>query len=282
MTGQTVWLASYPKSGNTWFRAVYTAWRADGPIDLAELQGGPIASSRELFDQALGIPSSSLTPDEVELLRPRADELIAAGDSEPRLRKIHDAYFRGPGGESIVSVGATRSALYVVRDPRDVAVSLAHHSGKTPEWAAGHLANPDAGVGGGRDGLARQLRQRLGTWSDHVRSWVDETPFPVEVVRYEDCIAAPVATFARALRWAGFAPVDEARLAGAVDSVTFERLRDAEQEQGFRERPSEAGAFFRRGESGAWREELPAELAARIEDEHGEVMARLGYEASAS
>ena len=282
MTGQTVWLASYPKSGNTWFRAVYTAWRADGPIDLAELQGGEIASSRELFDQALGIPSSSLTPDEVDLLRPRADELIAAGDGEPRLRKIHDAYFRGPGGEPIVSVGATRAALYVVRDPRDVAVSYAHHAGMTPEWAAGRLANPHAAIGGGRNGLARQLRQRLGTWSDHVRSWVDEAPFPVEVVRYEDCIAAPVATFARALRWAGFAPVDEARLAGAVDSATFERLRDAEQEQGFREGPTEAGAFFRRGESGAWREELPAELAARIEDEHGEVMARLGYEPSAS
>jgi hypothetical protein len=279
VTAQTVWLASYPKSGSTWLRAVYTSCRSGGPIDLEALDGGPVAAARAPFDLALGIPSSSMTPDEVELVRPRVDELVSAGAEAPFLRKIHDAYFPGPAGEPIVSVAATRGALYVVRDPRDVAVSYAHHSNRPLEWARRELSDPHAGIGAEHDHLTRHLRQRLGTWSEHVRSWVDETPFPVEVVRYEDCAAAPVPTFARALRFAGLGPLADEAVAAAVEHASFDRLRQAEMEHGFRERHPDAAAFFRRGKPGSWRHELPAELAAGIEEDHAEVMQRFGYEA---
>jgi hypothetical protein len=277
VTAQTVWLASYPKSGNTWLRAVFTSWRPGRPLDLNALDGGPIAAIRWLLDDALCIPSSSLTPDEVELVRPRADEVVVAGAREPQLRKIHDAYFSGPAGEPIVSVAATRAAIYMIRDPRDVAVSYAHHRGETLQWAQRHLADPQAAMSDEDERLLPQVRQRLGTWSDHVRSWVDETAFPVEVVRYEDCAAAPVETFARVLRFADLGPVDEERVAQAVANAAFHRLREAEERHGFGEQPPGAADFFRRGEAGSWRGELPAELAARIESAHGEVMARFGY-----
>jgi hypothetical protein len=273
----TVWLASYPKSGNTWLRAVVTAWRSGGPVGLSGLDGS-VASNRQRFDDALGVPSSSMTPDEVDLVRPRLDELLAsaAGDA-PLLRKIHDAYVLGPAGEPIVSSAATRGALYVVRDPRDVAVSLAHHSGRTIDWARRRLADPEAAMNRDARALRPLLRERLGTWSEHVRSWVDDAPFDVEVVRYEDCAAAPVATFARALRFAGFAPVDEPSVTRAVENATFDRLRAAEERDGFDERPPTAPSFFRRGQAGSWRDELPPDAAAAIEADHGEVMARFGY-----
>lgn len=279
MSAGTVWLASYPKSGNTWLRAVLTAWKAGGPLDLGNLAGSAIASDRHLFDQLLGLPSSCMTADEVEIARPRVDELIAAGADEPLPRKVHDAWFRGPAGEPILSVGATRAALYMIRDPRDVAVSYAHHAGQSFEWACLRLSDPGAASDGDPGRLHRQLRQRLGTWSEHVRSWVDETPFPVEVVRYEDCVATPVETFARALRFTGVDVGDETAVADAVERAAFAELRRAEEEHGFAERPTSARqAFFRRGESGGWRDELPAELAALVAADHGEVMARFGYE----
>jgi hypothetical protein len=277
LSGATVWLASYPKSGNTWLRAVVTAWRSGGPVDLSHLDGS-IASSRWRFDEALGVPSSSMTPDEAELVRPRVDELLAAtSERVPLLRKVHDGYFLGPAGEPIISSAATRCALYVVRDPRDVAVSLAHHSQRSLDWARRRLADPRAAMNVDASGLAPLLRERLGSWSEHVRSWVDETPFEVEVLRYEDCATAPVATFARALRFAGLEPIDEASVTRAVENASFDRLRAAEDRDGFVERPVTAPKFFRRGEAGGWRDELPPDLAAAIETDHGEVMARFGY-----
>jgi hypothetical protein len=274
MTAQIVWLASYPKSGNTWLRAVYAAWRNDGPVDLSDLPAGLIATRAE-FDEALGIPSSSLTADEVDRLRPRVDEVVAGDAEGPCLRKTHDAYFRGPDGEPIVSTEVTRAALYIVRDPRDVAVSYAHRAEKDMEWGPRRLGDPEAAIAPETEGLGAQLRQRLGTWSQHVRSWVDEAPFPVETVRYEDCLDDPVSTFGRALGIAGMGPLDPRRIARAVENAGFERLRQAEEERGFDD--PRAPRFFRRGQSGSWRDELSAELAARIEADHGEVMGRFGY-----
>jgi hypothetical protein len=279
VSAQTVWLASYPKSGNTWLRAVYTAWLTGAPADLDDLRGGVMPARRAAFDEALGVPSSSMTHDEVELLRPRADEVVAAEAREPLLRKIHDAYLPGPAGEPIVSAAATRAALYMIRDPRDVAVSYAHHSGETLEWARRRLSDPGAAVNDRDDRLDPQLRQRLGAWSQHVCSWVDDTPFPVAVVRYEDCVLAPVETFAGALRFAGL-EVDEDAVARAVDHAAFDRLRRAEEEHGFLERPPSTPSFFRRGRAGSWRDDLPADLAAAIVDDHREVMARFGYTAA--
>ncbi len=277
MTAQAVWLASYPKSGSTWLRAVYTSWRRGGPIDLNELDGGPMPATRSLFDELIGLPSSSMTPDEVDALRPRADEVRAANAAEPYLCKIHDAFFRGPRGEPIVSQAASRGAIYVIRDPRDIAVSYAHHRGMPLAWTQRHLGDPRAAMSDRTDRLAPQLRQRLGTWSEHVLSWVDTAPFPVEVVRYEDCSASPVQTFARALRFTRLANVEDAAVADAVEHARFDRLRGAELERGFIEQPPGVDGFFRRGEAGAWRRELPTELAARIEADHAEVMTRFGY-----
>jgi aryl sulfotransferase len=278
VSAATVWLASYPKSGNTWLRAVVTALQVAGPVSLHALTGGRIASDRATIDDALGLPTSSMTRDEVELVRPRVDEIVAAEATDPLLRKVHDGWFAGPSGEPIVSTAATRAAVYMVRDPRDVAVSYAHHAGKTLEWACRRLGDPDAAMGDVRNRLDRQVPQRLGTWSEHVRSWVDDAPFPVEVIRFEDCAAAPVATFLRALRAAGFESVTEHEVGAAVEHASFARLHAAELEGGFRERTAEAPDFFRRGEPGAWRDELPADLATRIERDHAEVMARFGYE----
>ena len=277
MTGHTVWLASYPKSGNTWFRAVFTAWESGGDVGVNALGGGPIASAREAFDDALGVPSADLTADEIDDLRPRVDEARDDEATGPRLAKIHDALFTGLAGDLVVSVAATRAAVYVIRDPRDVAVSFAHHSGVGMQRSVDRLCDPGALMGGTSGGrLHHQLRQRLGTWSDHVTSWVDQERFPMHVVRYEDAHTHPIEVFGAALRFAGF-DASEPEVDEAVERASFDRLRVQEVEHGFRERPVAAEQFFRRGAVGTWQDELPAELARRIEHEHADVMRRFGY-----
>jgi hypothetical protein len=281
MTGQqtTIWLASYPKSGNTWLRAMYTAWRSQQAPRLDRLDGLPMAASRHAFDDALGICSADLRADEIDLLRPRADEVIAdqdRRDGEVRLRKVHDALFTGPGGEPVVSVSAARCAVYVVRDPRDVAVSLAHHTDRPLDYVVGYMASETASVAAASDRLEPQLRQRLGTWSEHVESWTEQGTLPTLVVRYEDCLSDPVTVWSSVLGFAGLA-VDPDRVATAVAACTFSRLQDQEKSEGFHERTSKTNLFFREGRSGGWARALPGELVARLETDHRGVMQRLGY-----
>ncbi len=273
MSGNTVWLASYPKSGNTWWRAVYSAWRSGGAPQLAAL--GTIAASRQRFDEALGIASSDLTPEEIERLRPLADDAVDERHEELRLEKIHDRLSTATGGQ-IVSVAATAGALYIVRDPRDVAVSLAHHYDRSVDWAVALLNAPGATLVGRTDDIGDQLPQTTGSWSEHVISWVDEAPFPVHVFRYEDCLADPVKAFTTGFRAAGF-EVDTRQLVAAVERASFANLADAEAISGFPEARSRNSAFFRQGKAGSWREELRPDLAEQIEVTHHAVMARFGY-----
>jgi hypothetical protein len=85
----------------------------------------------------------------------------------------------------------------------------------------------------------------------------------------------------RVLAFAGQVATDE-EIRRAVTFADFAQLRQQELDKGFREapRPRPGGNFFRRGEMGAWRDELTAEQVARIESEHAPMMQRLGYELS--
>jgi len=280
MSARTVWLASYPKSGNTWVRAMLAALD-HGHVDLdAGMRASTIASARGPLEWLTGLVSSELRHEEVCRLRPLIDAALGAR-MDPELhpvwhRKIHDGLFSGYGGASIVSPEATRAAIYVVRDPRDVAVSYAHHLGCDLATAVEHMADPVGGMARGRDRAYAQLPQHLGTWSDHVEGWLDHDLFPVALVRYEDLLEDPVLQLRRLVEILGREATPEA-LAAATDAASFEKLQLQETSSGFRERPSPERAFFRRGIAGAWHDELPADLAARIECDHARVMTRMGY-----
>ena len=125
--GSIVWLASYPRSGNTWLRALLTNYLEDGggPASIDALVGGSDAIRREVFDEELGLSSSDLTPEEILRHRPHLHELLAAELPRPSFVKVHDAYLRTADGVPVFPPAATLGAVYVVRNPLDVAVSLA-------------------------------------------------------------------------------------------------------------------------------------------------------------
>ena len=89
-----IWLASYPKSGNTWFRGFLTNLLrdADTPASINELERTPIASARGVFDNNMGFEASDMTADEIDRLRPELYIHLAENAKEPLFMKIHDAY----------------------------------------------------------------------------------------------------------------------------------------------------------------------------------------------
>jgi len=290
---RTIWLASYPKSGNTWFRMLVANLSAnDGkPVDINDLpERSGIASAREAFDHVMLIDSGLLTHDEIDCLRPRLyeefargaedDEYDVAEDAPPvRFVKVHDAYTLTPNGEPLLAGrrGAD-GAIVIVRDPRDVAPSLANHYRFSIDEAVAFMNDRNAGFCTKTLRQHIQLRQKLPGWSGHIASWLDQTDIPVHLIRYEDMNADTAGTLGRALAFAGRAAADEA-IRRAVAFADFAELRLQEQDKGFRETPARPGGlFFRRGEVGGWRDELSAEQVARIEAAHAPMMRRLGYE----
>ena len=282
-----VWLASYPKSGNTWFRLLAANLSAaNEPVDINDMgERGGIASGRDAFEFHTLLDSGLLTHDEADTLRPRVYESMAREDDgeDLRLVKAHDAYLTTALGEPLL-VGArgAERAILIVRDPRDVAPSLANHRKIGLDAAIDFMADPTACFAAATRAQPLQLRQRLLDWSGHAASWLDQADLPVHLVRYEDLRLATSATFVAAMAFAG-REVSVADAERAVEFARFDRLQAQERERGFIEwRPRGGGAlFFRRGEAQAWRRELTAEQVQRIESAHGPMMRRLGYALSA-
>ena len=292
---RTVWLASYPKSGNTWFRMLVANLSStdDGPADINDLsERGGIASAREPFDYLLLIDSGLLTHDEIDCLRPRVYEALAGGaeddecdepesDRTVRFVKVHDAYTLTSNGEPLLAgARGAAGAIVIIRDPRDVALSLAHHMGSTADDAIAFMSAVHAGFGAKENVQQGQLRQKLLGWSGHVASWLDQRDVPVHLVRYEDMQADAADTLRRALAFAERPAADE-QIQRAVAFADFAELRRQEQAHGFREAPAaRPSEFFRRGEDGAWRDELTVAQVERIEAAHAPMMQRLGYRLS--
>ena len=204
----------------------------------------------------------------VEVVRP-------ADCEEQRWIKAHDAYTHTASGKAMFGIEGTR-AVYLVRDLRDVAISLAHHNSTTIDKAIALMNDPKGALCASRKGLAPQLRQKLLGWNGHMASWLDQTDQPVMALRYEDLRADPMRGFSAAMDFAQ-RPASPQDIARAIRHADFGELQRQESEKGFAERMSRTAPFFRSGRSGGWRDMLKPEQIARIEDAHGPMMQRLGY-----
>lgn len=281
-TGGTVWLASFPKSGNTWVRAIVTALGVHPHFfAVNQLSSGaqPFIVAGELGNT--GLDSRWLDAREVNVLRdtqirrssPRQEEV--GEPVNPRLRKTHEIYRPGQYGQEAFPADATRAAILIVRDPRDVACSYAPFFGVSLDGAIDALATEPSSQ---QPAPARgQTAQPWGSWRQHLASWLDkDVPFPVHIVRYEDLKRDAVATLLPIFNAVGL-QCSESELRAAVDQAAFERLRDSENRHGFHETSPRTERFFRKGAAGGWRDELSESQVAMIENDFGDLMELLDY-----
>ena len=289
------YLASYPKSGNTWCRVFITELRRLAGFDSEEatsatlqeerklrlnrdLATGSIVSSRHWLDDQLGIDSSDLSWAELDKMRGRAGHQRALYAECLRYHKVHDAFLSADSGwRPVVPVESCCGAVVVIRHPADVAVSLSYFFSWPIDRCVAFLLDEQAGLCRSSKRGGQQVRQFMGTWANHVQSWVDQQLIPVLLLRYEDLLAKPNTEFTRLAHFLDL-PTDEVLISEAVANTRFDKLRAKEEEEGgFHEKPEGCERFFRSGRSGEGREQLTAEQILQLEEAFSETLMRFGY-----
>lgn len=276
-----VWIASYPRSGNTWLRLLLKTLLAkdDWELDAGPLRFAPIASDRYFIETYSGFWTSDLTAAELRTVRRTAHQRLAdLASDRPLFVKVHDRFLEPGEQRSIFAPKADYRVIYIVRDPGDVAVSLAAYLGVDHDRAVAILC--DQGFSFATAALARgrtQVAYPLGAWSGHVSGWLAAGTQRLRLIRYERLLADTHGELAGLCRWLGLA-LDDAAIARAVERMRFDRLQASEDRQGFAEAPGYAsGRFFRRGRAGEGRHLLSPRQLERIDADCGPVMADLGY-----
>lgn len=275
-----VWIASYPKSGNTWIRLFIAALRHRAAGQAEPYNPNAVSKQPDFYqDNARGLYEplfrngwSNAHKQDMAAARPVVHRWIAknAKTAAP-IVKTHNAFI-SVNGVPTITPDVTRCAIYLVRHPYDVAISVKDHFGaRDYDHAIEQLifrnyVQP-------RDD--RFIDAPVGSWPQNVLSWTERPARNVHVIRYEDLIGRPETTFKRVAAVLGV--TDMSLITQAMSDVDISRLKATEDSDGFVEKSSRAGKFFARGRAGAGSEELTAVQKAKIKAATAQAAALHGY-----
>ena len=276
-----IWLASYPKSGNTWLRMFLKSYYQkssdefklqDTIVDDFKTKGFPdISSMKHLKIDFYKFPEI------VKNWETMQDYLNL--NNRTNFVKTHNSMCT-IGPYKFTTNKNTKGGIYLVRDPREVLISYSNHMGydyeKTFEFmeASDSYEVPTTG-----EGDKTYKKSLLGSWANNYNSWKSYQPSKILVVKYEDMVLNKLNTFKKIIYYLNEiddVEINEQKLNKALKQTEFEELQKLEKKHGFNEK--RAGAtFFRKGKTGSWKNELPVDLVKKIEKAFYNEMTELGY-----
>ena len=280
------WIASYPKSGNTWIRTLLSAYyfSSDGVFQENLIKNiGQFPEKRHFkdfnYDQKIVTDTTKLWV--------RAQEKI---NLEKKLIffKTHNA-FGNVNGNSFTDQNNSVGAVYIVRDPRNVITSLKNHyeldDNKAYSWMCNeknYLYDVDNFAEDGYSDF-----QFIGSWSTNYKSWKIQKKIPIKIIKYEDLLNQTYFVIKDLLEFINSltkneSKVNKEKLKKAVNSTLFEKLKDNEEKEGFSEavmskKEKKKISFFNLGPKNDWTKILDKNLTEKIEQAFEESMKDLNY-----
>lgn len=223
------------------------------------------------YEHILGKPVSQCSRNEIASVRHAVQMGIMENANGLAFVKTHHALVMDRQKPTI-NFDATAGAIYIVRNPLDVAISFSHHMNSTVDYAIEQMAlkNVETPIG------ENAVYEVYGSWSQHVESWTRKPHRTIKVMRYEDMLENAEAEFYSLAKHLLLDP-SGSQLNKAIDLSSFEKLEAQEEDSGFREKPKKAAKFFRVGKSGQWKDQLDTAQIQRIVDHHHVQMERFGY-----
>ena len=277
-----IWLASYPKSGNTLIRSMLASYffSTDGKFNF------------ELLDNIKQFPDNSVltklgvdVSNEKEVVKNYifAQEEINRRDGKTiRFLKTHSG-LNNIDGYSFTNYKNTLGAIYIVRDPRKILKSYANHSEITLEEAQKRILN--FGTIGGKSNPINQTEIHSGSWASNYNSWKEfKKKNRYLLVKYEDLINDPEKNFISVLEFIhnisnASMRIDKKKLENVLKTTTFEYLQNLEKKGNFKEATtlSKKVDFFKYGPKNDGKKNIPQHLRDNLEKKLNKEMIELGY-----
>jgi len=280
-----IWIASYPKSGNTWIRSLLSAYlySENGIFNfdlLKKIQQFPSKTYLKYFIKDFKDMKK------VSNHWISAQERINLFNDGTIFLKTHSALC-SLENNSFTNKNNTKAAIYVARDPRNLITSFSHHYSKNIEESFNFITDKDQmiteGIWGNEDfGVATVL----GNWSEHYKSWKNLKFAPIMIVKYEDLISDAKSTFISILNFLSNLidiKIDEKKIINVINSCSFDILQQKEKTEGFSESiplnnvDSTRKKFFNLGIKNNWENLLDPKIEKKIREVFLKEMKELNY-----
>ena len=261
-----IWLASYPKSGNTWLRSLLASYyfSKDGSFDFHLLDHIDQFPSAQFFRDKT---DDFLAPEDTSNLWLSEQEKINE-EKKIRFLKTHNALCK-INSNSFTNERNTLAGIYIIRDPRNIVTSLAHHY-QVDENKAFEFMKDE------KRALIEKVNNRfigfvpILSWALHQDSWIKCTKFPILTIRYEDLQHETFKTFVETIKFINKlsnleSSVNKEKIKQSINSCKFDNLQKLEKEEGFVEamvdkKTSKKLKFFNLGENNDYKKLLKSNL----------------------
>ena len=280
-----IWLASYPKSGNTFLRSLLTAYlfTKDGNFNFSVLKNINQFPNNVTFEK-LGIDISN----EKEVIKNyiKVQEETNKRDGQGiRFLKTHST-LQDINGHKFTNLNNCLGAIYIVRDPRDVVKSYSNHYQTSIDESINHMNEFNIGGGVKSKDRKNETITHIGSWSSHFTSWKEfDKVDRYLLIKYEDLIEETEKTFLKVLTFIckltkKKLDLDKNKLTNVLKTTSFDSMQKLEKQNGFSEASNFNGkkiTFFKYGAKNNWKNFLTSENRKKIEDLFREEMKELGY-----
>lgn len=274
-----IWLASYPKSGNTWVRLFLNSllFTSDATVDINKIKIEQFPS-RKYF---LGITNNV---DDVGEFMKNCNNAQSQLNLDGKLKffKTHNAFWR-TGAHSFTDALNTKGIIHIVRDPRNVITSVKnHYNYESYEKALKFIKDEKNMIGIKGSTKEMNLPTLISSWKIHFNSWRNLTKLKefYLLVKYEDLIKNPTNEFLRITNFINKISnlkFDEKNILKSINNTSFNSLKDQEKKNGFYEAPKNSNKFFNLGPDNDWQKLLDTHIREDIEKSFQKEMLELEY-----